>query len=108
VECSASFLLQIGISSAAFRIRVGKLPLMYAQLCANPLALTRSFHVFPVGIFPCFLKIFLIFDKVKNNKNFKPGRFPAFRRNSPLKYPLCGYPAGFENLPGKIARRFLK
>ena len=68
------------------------------DLCAKPLALTRSLCVFPVGIFPRFLKIFII---------FKPVRVPAFRRNSPLKYTLCVYPVGFKNLPGKTARRFL-
>jgi hypothetical protein len=77
-----------------------------ARLCAKPLALTRSFHVFTSGICPRFLKNFLIFDRVKNNKILKPGQVPAFRRNSPLKYPLCGSPAGFENLPVKTARRF--
>jgi hypothetical protein len=46
-------------------------PFVYAWLCAKPLALTRSFHVFTLGIFPRFLKIFLILTS-KNNKIFQP------------------------------------
>ena len=38
-------------------------PFISARLCAKPLALTCSLCVFTVGIFPRFLKNFLIFDE---------------------------------------------
>jgi hypothetical protein len=68
VEFFALFFLQSGylFPDGRFLFRVYQtVPFVYARLCAKPLALTRSFHVFTLGIFPCFLKNFLIFDEQK-------------------------------------------
>jgi hypothetical protein len=73
IICSVIWLLLFP-QAAFFSVFIKPRPFVYARLWAKPLALTRSLCVFTLGIFPCFLKIFLIFDRVKNNKIFQPAQ----------------------------------